>query len=158
MNEPHVWLFTDGSSRLYNDIGAWAGILITPTTKKIIYGTAFPTTISRCELIPVIEGLLWVKKTIGKNKNNLRVRIVSDSEYVVRTLGGEFEAQKNQDLWAGYEKAAEPFNISAVWRERNSHPYMSLADATCWAVRQHVAGVHEGILATEIPDVSLEGI
>jgi MYXO-CTERM domain-containing protein len=53
---PHAYLFTDGSSGPHEDTGAWAAIAVAGTNRKLLFGVQSPTSISRCELIPIIEG------------------------------------------------------------------------------------------------------
>ena len=133
---PHYHLFVDGSSSRKDDVGAWAAIVATTTQRKILYGVNYPTTISRMELVPIIEGLRWIKKQ-GPT-NNVRVITLSDSEYTVKTLCGLYPRHKNDDLWKAYDEAARGLQIKFIWRERNSLDYMEMCDGICNTLRRIV--------------------
>ena len=134
---PHAYLFVDGSSSARNDIGAWAAVAIMPSgQRKLLYGMAYPTTISRCELIPIIEGLRWIGKE-WSNGVGFRVTVYSDSEYTVKTLCGLYARRKNNDLWIGLDEVAMRMVVTYKWRERNSLPHMELCDWICTAIRKN---------------------
>ena len=132
---PHAYLFVDGSAGGKHNFGAWAAIAATVRERKILYGTAYPTTISRCELVPIIEGLTWIQNN-WVIMPGFRVAVISDSEYTVKTLSGLYRKKKNTDLWAAADEAAKGLHIKYVWRERNSLPYMTYCDAICGSFRE----------------------
>lgn len=133
----HAYLFVDGSSSKNDDIGAWAGIAVTRTQRQLLYGIDFPTTISRCELRPIIEGLRWIKANWAQG-TGFRVCVTSDSEYTVKTLCGVYERHKNLELWQALDEAAANMAVTYKWRERNSLPYMTLCDGICGAFRRNM--------------------
>jgi ribonuclease HI len=132
---PEVWLFVDGSCGAKEDYGAWAAIAATVTQRKILYGSMRPTTISRCELTPIIEGLRWIKKEWGRYQA-LNTMVISDSEYTVKTLCGIYRRRKHLELWAAVDAAAKGLNVRYIWRERNTLPYMTYCDAICGGFRR----------------------
>lgn len=134
---PHAYVFGDGSAAQGDDIGAWASVAVTLNARKLLYGVTYPTTISRCELTPLIEGLRWIKYHWMKT-NGLRVMVVSDSEYTIKTLCGLYDRRKNKDLWMTIDEMTKNMNVQYVWRERNSHPYMEICDSICSGLRHHV--------------------
>jgi ribonuclease HI len=140
--KPHAYLFVDGSSAHKDDIGAWAALAATVTERKLLYGVTYPTTISRCELVPIIEGLRWIKQNWVKGRG-FRVIVYSDSEYTIKTLSGLCQRNKNKELWVALDKAAEGMKIHYVWRERNTLPYMELCDAMCGGLRRATYRVME---------------
>ncbi len=80
---PDVILYTDGACSGNPGPGGWAAILKHPATgtaKRLSGGTP-RTTNNRMEIMAVIEGLKSLKG--GKR---WRVRLVSDSEYVIKGL------------------------------------------------------------------------
>ena len=77
----NIYLFVDGSSAYKDDIGAWAAVAVMGTKRQILYGVNFPTTISRCELLPIIEGLRWIKQ--NWYEDGMQVIVTSDSDYTV---------------------------------------------------------------------------
>jgi ribonuclease HI len=133
--KPHAFLFVDGSSSRKDDIGAWAAVVANNTSRKILYGINYPTTISRCELMPIIAGLRWIRSNWSL-RTGMRVQVYSDSEYTVQTLSGQFPKNKNKDLWAGVQEAATGLTVTYTWRERNSLPYMELCDTICGSFRK----------------------
>lgn len=77
------------------------------------------TTNNRMELMAVIAGLEALKK------NDLPVKIYSDSQYVVNSISKgwlntwiktNFKGdKKNPDLWKKYYELSRPFNIEMIW-------------------------------------------
>jgi ribonuclease HI len=138
MNDPHFYLFTDGScGRGKDDIGAWAAYVVGRTESKLLYGGCHPATVSRMEMTPILEGLRWIRGAV-RRCNGIRVRAYSDSEFVVKTLGGEYNTDKNSDLWAAIADIRQGLVLDYRWRERNSHFYMQLCDAVCSRLRKRV--------------------
>ena len=137
MTTPHYYLFGDGSSSRQKDIGAWTAVAVTAngSMRQLLWGIDFPTTISRCELRPIIEGLRWIKHNWHPDRASL-IRVYSDSEYTVRTLSGDFPRSKNEELWAAVDEAARGLKVEDRWRERNSTPYMEFCDSVCGPLRR----------------------
>lgn len=137
MTVPHAYLFVDGSSSRHEDIGAFAAVACFGDERKVLYGIDWPTTISRCELRPIIEGLRWIKANWAQAPG-FRVRVYSDSEYTVKTLCGINQRSKNMELWAAVDQAAGGIQVEYVWRERNSLPYMVFCDGLCGSLRRRM--------------------
>ena len=135
--KPIVYLFCDGSSSRTEDIGAYAGVAVKAdnSARKLFHGTMWPTTISRMELVPIIEGLRWIKHNWHPGRL-MPVRVYSDSEYTVRTLSGEYPRKKNEELWAAVDEVAKGMTVQYRWRERNSTPYMEFCDSVCGPMRK----------------------
>ncbi|MFC1453848.1 ribonuclease HI [Verrucomicrobiota bacterium] len=131
-------IYADGSCGAGDDMGAWACFIVTPVNRKLLYGIQCPTTISRMELMPIIEGLVWLRRRWAKTVKNLDVQIYSDSEYVIKTMSGMYEPKKNMDLWNGFIETSQGFNLSFKWYERNKLPYMELCDSVCSVMRRSV--------------------
>lgn len=101
---------------------------------------AHPTTVSRCELTPIIETMRWIieyRRSKGLSTHGLFVRCYSDSEYTVRTLYGGYTTDRNQDLWQAAEYLRKNLDVEFRYRSRNSHYYMCLCDALCSMLRRH---------------------
>ena len=135
--DPDIFMFVDGAASQQQDIGAYATLLVTANNenRKLLMGTQCPTTISRMELIPIIEGLRWLRSNWAK-RNRMTVRVYSDSEYTVKTLCGLYPKQKNTELWAAIDDVAEYFNMQYMWRERNTLPQTEVVDAVCSNLRR----------------------
>jgi len=133
---PNAYIFSDGSCT-GTGVGAWAALAVIPQTgaSQALFGMANHTTINRCELQPVIDGLRWLRLHFGKAQG-LRVTIISDSETTVRVMSGNYDSSANLDLWQAYEAARRGFLLTPTWQERNTHPYMRFVDALCGAVRK----------------------
>jgi ribonuclease HI len=160
VDKPHVYLFTDGSCT-GTGVGAWCSLVVSPGyTAAPQCGIASYTTINRCELQPIIDGLRWIKQEFSQKQTGIRVAVISDSETIIRTIGGANEASSNLDLWFAYREAARGLRIMPTWRERNSHPYMTYADTVCSALRKLVLEHIKYITEVEVPNhnLSLEGL
>lgn len=58
-----------------------------------------------------------------------KVRVLSDSNYVVQTMLGKFRKKTNHEWWARLEKAAEKHEISCEWVKGHSgHIVQEVAD------------------------------
>jgi ribonuclease HI len=135
--KPHAYLFADGSASKGNDIGAYAAIAATRRERKVVWGVEFPSTITRCELLPIIGGLHWIRQNwTASRSRGFRVSVYSDSEYTVKVLSGCLERRKHLDLYARLDAAVGRMIVSYTWRERNSLPYMTFCDAICGSARR----------------------
>ena len=139
MSEPHAFLFVDGSCGSNDDLGGWAAIAVSRSgDRKLLYGMACPTTISRCELMPIIEGIRWIHKHWAKHVPNFKLQVFSDSDYTVKTLNGLYTVGKNPDLWAAMMSLMKlPIQYTFTWVSRNTLPYMELCDGIAGAVRHN---------------------
>ena len=114
-----VTIYTDGSSRGNPGPGGYGTILMSGSHKKELSQGYKLTTNNRMELMAVIAGLKALKK------NELKVTIYSDSQYIVNAVekgwlknwiktnfkGGK----KNKDLWMEYDRLAKDHTIKFVW-------------------------------------------
>lgn len=143
--KPHAYVFADGSSSRHEDVGGWAAIVATPTRRKVLYGVSFPTTISRCELMPIVEALRWIKDNWVRGPG-FRVAVYSDSEYTVMTLCGMYERHKNKELWAALDEAAKGMQVTYTWRQRNTLDYMTICDGICGGLRRSTVKTMEKLV------------
>lgn len=125
--------------------------MVTPVTGKLLTGVSYPSTISRCELMPMIQGLMYIAKYIVQPHRGAKIRIVSDSECTVKAIGGLYDPRKNAGLWAYYAKVAEGYDVTAVWRERNSHTGMEIADAAAYVTRSQFKEYMKKVAVIELP-------
>ena len=145
--KPHFYIFGDGSSSRQDDIGAWASVIVTGNgeKRKLLFGVDYPTTISRCELRPVIESLRWLKANWMPDPYSL-IRVYSDSEFTVKTLTGALENRsKNRELWAALDEAKKGLKVEYRWRERNSTDYMTFCDGVAGPFRRKMIDVMKQI-------------
>ncbi len=123
--EPDVDIFTDGACFGNPGPGGWAAILRHRETgaEKKISGAEASTTNNRMEMMAVIRALEQLKKPC-------RVRIVSDSQYVVKGLrewldgwqrrhwkSSSGSPVKNKDLWERLASLKATHALEPVWIE-----------------------------------------
>jgi ribonuclease HI len=136
-------LYTDGSSRGNPGRGGWGSIVIERhgETNAIVIemgGREESVTNNRMEIISVIEG---VKFILNKNKDP-KIRIVSDSEYVVKAVNvwikgwkknnwrtSDKKPVKNQEIFSELDTllAKTNFTIEHI-RAHNGHFYNERVD------------------------------
>jgi ribonuclease HI len=113
--QPDVILYTDGACSGNPGPGGWAAILVHPRTgvRKKLSGGHRATTNNRMELTGAIEGL----KAIKPAEPRLRVRLVSDSEYVLRGLTEWIKKWIANDWRRGRKADSSPVKNAELWRE-----------------------------------------
>ena len=129
---PEVTVVSDGSCREQN--GGYAALLQCNDVFHVVYGNSAETTNNRMELLGAISAL-------EKLQTTCKVRLVSDSRYVVdglkslptwmnsgwRTQQGRPVA--NQDLWERLQAQKIRHSISPVWvKGHNGCPENELVD------------------------------
>lgn len=143
-------MYTDGSSRGNPGPGGYGTILMSGSHKKELSQGYKLTTNNRMELMAVIAGLKALKK------NELKVTIYSDSQYIVNAVekgwlknwiktnfkGGK----KNKDLWMEYHCLAQDHTIRFVWVKGHAdNPFNNRCDilATEAADGHHHSLLHD---------------
>lgn len=116
-----VEIYTDGACSGNPGPGGWAAVLIYGDIEKEIVGQENPTTNNRMELTAAIEGLKALKKPC-------RVRLYSDSAYLVNAFKNRWLAKwqqngwqtakkktvENQDLWKSLLEMSETHEIEWI--------------------------------------------
>lgn len=98
INEGSVVIYTDGSliqgcvNDMEGNIGGYGAWLVHKNGEKSVADAYRNTTISRMELMAVIESLKLLNKPV-------KAYIYSDSSYVVNTINQKWKRKKNKDLW-----------------------------------------------------------
>lgn len=134
MEKFDVYIYTDGSSRGnpgpggYGIVMEWVG---KPYKKEFSQGFQ-KTTNNRMELMAAIEGLRKLKM------ENLRVKIFSDSKYVVDAVQKGwvfkwekigFKDKKNPDLWKLFLEQYRKHRVVLQWvKGHNNHPQNERCD------------------------------
>lgn len=124
-----VLLVTDGACSGNPGPGGWGALLRYRGQERELFGAEPETTNNRMELLAVINGLEALKRPV-------RVRIVTDSQYVMKgitewligwkqrgwkTVGRQ--PVKNVDLWQRLEAALLPHEVEWQWvRGHSGHP------------------------------------
>jgi ribonuclease HI len=126
-------MYTDGASRGNPGPGGYGTILMWKGVAKELSAGYKHTTNNRMELMAVIAGLEALKK------NNVPLKIYSDSQYVVNAvekgwlknwIATDFKGgKKNKDLWLRYAELAGKHRIQFHWvKGHASNPYNNRCD------------------------------
>ncbi|HEX8888469.1 MAG TPA: RNase H family protein [Pyrinomonadaceae bacterium] len=84
-----------------------------------------------------------------------RVRVVTDSRYVVETMSGRFRRKSNLEWWERLDKAAHPHKISWEWAKGHAgHIIQEAADYAARRIAQ-LGRVDESILRAAIDRIGV---
>jgi ribonuclease HI len=88
-------------------------------------------------------------------RESCRVRLVTDSRYVVETMSGRFRRKSNPEWWARLDAAARPHSITWEWEKGHAgHPVQEAADRAARGIA--AAGrVDENILRDAIDRIGV---
>ncbi len=131
-----VTIYTDGACEGNPGPGGFAAIVDIDGERRELTGAEPKTTNNRMELSAVIAGLRDLPEAS-------RVRVVSDSQYVVNGMtrwihgwrrkgwrSASGSPVKNRDLWEELDGLAQKHRVSWEWvRGHNGHPENERADA-----------------------------
>lgn len=121
-------LYTDGGCEFNpGGRGGAAAVIVDVETGEITeHSRGFiSTTNNRMEMTAVILGLEQLPERCS-------VTLYSDSQYVIRTLQGEYSKKKNLDLWKKIDDAIESKAVSYEWvRGHNGNPLNEKCDNLC---------------------------
>ena len=145
--QPVLNLYTDGGCSPNPGPGGWAFILRPEGGKQVLEqaGAVHQSTNNRMELMAVIRGLLALD-------HPAQVRLVADSEYVVKGLMEWLDGWKrrgwvnsrrkpvlNDDLWKVLDVLRGYHTLQAEWtRGHAGHPENERCDALVNRVRRHL--------------------
>lgn len=121
-----VTLVCDGSS-LKDPSGpgrraAAVAILEFRGERKIIGRYLGSMTNQQAEIMAACLGLEALKEPC-------RVTVISDSEYLIRTMRGEYRQRTNRELWRRLKRAAAPHQVTWTWtRGHAGHPLQEKCD------------------------------
>jgi ribonuclease HI len=135
-NKPQVILYTDGACSGNPGPGGYAAILVAHNEngqvlgEKEIVGEEETTTNNRMEMMAVIQGLSALTKST-------EVKIVSDSEYVIKTMTLGWKRKKNTDLWPQIDALCATHKVTWEYvRGHNGHEYNERCDKLAVAAYQ----------------------
>jgi ribonuclease HI len=149
-SDPEVLIFADGACSGNPGPGGWGAVLEFPATgaEKRLAGAESPTTNNRMEMTAVIQALSSLTRAC-------RVRVVTDSRYVVDGFNAGWLAKwernnwltsnktpvKNMDLWRALKAAASRHQVEWQWIHGHSgHPGNEAADRLAVAARLELEG------------------
>lgn len=127
--KPFVEIYADGACSGNPGVGGYGAILKAGEKEKELSGCEELTTNNRMELLGVISALEELKRPC-------RVRVTTDSNYIVKGMNEWIESwmrkgwknsQKkdvlNRDLWERLLKVSQPHDMEWVWiKGHNGHP------------------------------------
>ncbi|MEE8471006.1 MAG: cyclic pyranopterin monophosphate synthase MoaC [Dehalococcoidia bacterium] len=117
-----IRIYTDGACLGNPGPGGWAAVIVSDAGKREIKGQEERTTSNRMELTAAIKGLDEIDP-------GSQVTIESDSQYLVKTMTGDFRRKANLDLWEMLDGLAADRSVSWVWiRGHDGHPENERAD------------------------------
>jgi ribonuclease HI len=111
MTDEEVLIVCDGSSRRYasGERRAAAVAVVKRGSEVAIFGEYLgPATNQQAEIVAACVGLEALASPSS-------VRVLTDSEYVVRTMQGLYQRRANHAFWDRLDRAARPHVITWVW-------------------------------------------
>jgi ribonuclease HI len=158
----HVVLFTDGGCTTQHPRrpGGWAAILLAVTDRLAVpldpvldprtgqpyvheaAGHELDTTNQQMEIEAAIQGLRLLKH------EGTAVLVVSDSEYVIKTMKGQQRKKANRDRWARLDALVERHDV--LWQWTKAHAAGD-DEFSRWNNRADALVTHE--LATALADL-----
>jgi len=141
-----IEIYTDGSCHTQLCVGAWASIILVNEDVINLSGVVYSTTHNRMEILAVIKALELITEKI--NYTNLKITVVSDSQYVVGLLNrrpkfilSDYKTKagkdiRNKDLVTSLFKYTDYLNIDFVKIKAHQKPtgrlnYNNEADQIC---------------------------
>lgn len=87
-----------------------------------------------------------------------KVKVLTDSRYVVETMTGNFRKKANLDWWAKLDKAAEKHQIKWEWTKGHAgHEIQEIADKMARKVAE-LGRVDEAILDEAVSEIGVKEI
>jgi ribonuclease HI len=133
MTDFDIMLVGDGSGTTVDKACGWyCGAYMRPYTYAFRGGASNGTN-NFAELMPYVHALWTLHSMLNRwtyGKQHYKVTIVSDSEVTVRIGNGQYQATKNESLWAAMNWFKDNgYEITWIHVPRNSNPISTLADA-----------------------------
>jgi ribonuclease HI len=119
MNHDNIlYIYTDGACVPNPGEGGWAALLDYNGNRKVIHGSVPDTTNQRMEVQAAIEAFYSIKEGWKCD-----VVVVSDSQYLINCMTGEWKLKANTDLFHELMQACERHSITWEWVKGHSgHP------------------------------------
>jgi ribonuclease HI len=121
----HVLIVCDGSSLGNGRGGSRAGaaaLLDYRDQRRLIGEYLGEATNQQAEIVAACIGL-------EKLREPCRVKVISDSQYVIKTMSGYFKRKANHEFWGRLDKAAARHQVRWEWtRGHNGHELQEKCD------------------------------
>ncbi len=116
-----ITIYTDGSCLGNPGKGGWAFRVILNNTFLDNSGYEEKTTNNRMELLAVINAIkeLYNLGIIQEDKKQ-QLKVITDSNYVIKCATKEWKRNKNLDLWEIYDKVSKNVDICFAWVKGHS--------------------------------------
>ena len=101
-------IYTDGSCLGNPGPGGWGAVIVEKNNTIEICGKEIDTTNNRMEISAVIMGLEYTKEY-------QRIKIFSDSQYVINTMTKNWKRKANLDLWEKLDKLVSKREVLWEW-------------------------------------------
>ena len=110
-------IYTDGAYSSVKKKGGWG--FYCPQYKMRVCSGEYDTTNNRMEMTAALKALQWISDSHIPQKN---IIIVSDSQYVIQTMAGNYQKKTNQDLWDKIDQEVELlFDKKITWAHVKGH-------------------------------------
>ena len=127
-------IHTDGACSGNPGPGGWAAIVIDADGRRDFSGGESTTTNNRMELTAAIEGL-------EATPQGSRVKVHSDSQYLVNTMTRGWKRKANHDLWGRLDRLVGDRAVTWEWvRGHSGDPLNEEADSLAYRESQTRAG------------------
>ena len=103
-----IHIYTDGSCLGNPGPGGWGAVIVEKNNTIEICGKEIDTTNNRMEISAVIMGLEYTKEY-------QRIKIFSDSQYVINTMTKNWKRKANLDLWEKLDKLVSKREVLWEW-------------------------------------------
>ena len=107
---PTVTAHVDGACNPNPGRGGWGVVLRSDSHERRLSGQVPEerTTNQRAEIHAAIRALAALKAPC-------RVRVLSDSQYLIQTMLGNYHRRSNRDLWEALDAVAAAHEVEWVW-------------------------------------------
>jgi len=137
-----IYIYSDGSCGR-DSVGSWSASIHIDGDPAAVHmcGTLSPTCITRCELMPIVECLRWLRNVrYPEVEGKIEVRLVTDAELNAKRIMGVYKPHyKNKDLWEDIDRIRKYFDIDAVWRSRNTTQQLADCDKEAGRIRKAIS-------------------
>ena len=103
-----IHIYTDGSCLGNPGPGGWGAVIVEKNNTIEICGKEIDTTNNRMEISAVIMGLEYTREY-------QRIKIFSDSQYVINTMTKNWKRKANLDLWEKLDKLVSKREVLWEW-------------------------------------------
>lgn len=113
-----LYIYCDGACVPNPGEGGWAALLDYNGNRKVVHGSVSDTTNQRMEIQAAISAFEAIKAGW-----NCTVTVVSDSQYLINCMSGDWKIKSNVDLFMRLKELVAPHSVTWEWvKGHNGHP------------------------------------